>query len=141
MQNTKQGNKVEAFNHFQFRQFKLTAFSYALLIMYLYSHDTNWQLDFINEKNLITSHCEGNIDILHIGSTAIKGLYAKYYIDLLGVFKDLSVVSKGALNLVNIGSVAKGECGISGREYFSKAERKAHLHIFQTGDPNIARGL
>lgn len=109
--------------------------------MYLYPHNENWQLEFEHEKNSIISASEGKIEIYHIGSTAIKGLYAKDCIDLLGVVKNISDVSTVKQRLVNLGYSYRGENGIPGRQYFSKTQRKAHLHIFQYGDDNIEKHI
>jgi GrpB-like predicted nucleotidyltransferase (UPF0157 family) len=65
-------------------------------VMYLFPHNEKWKSEFENEKASITSIYEGEIEIFHIGSTAIKGLYAKDCIDLLGVVKDISGKSIGS---------------------------------------------
>ncbi|WNC68180.1 GrpB family protein [Thalassotalea nanhaiensis] len=109
--------------------------------MYLYPHNNQWKFEFEHEKDSIISNYEGKIDIFHIGSTAIKGLYAKDCIDLLGVVRDISEVSILKQNLIDLGYDYKGEYGISGREYFSKKQRKVHFHIFQSGDLNIEKHL
>jgi GrpB-like predicted nucleotidyltransferase (UPF0157 family) len=109
--------------------------------MYLFPHNEQWKTEFENEKNSIITSYEGDIEIFHIGSTAIKGLYAKDCIDLLGVVKDISEVSTLKQSIVNLGFVYRGENGITGREYFSKQNRKVHLHIFQTGDKNVVKHL
>jgi len=109
--------------------------------MYLYPYKAEWQSEFENEKELIVSNYEGNIDVFHIGSIAVKGLYAKDCIDLLGIVNDISDISDLTGNLIELGYIYKGEYDIHGREYFSKKQRKAHLHIFQSGDVNIEKHL
>ena len=109
------------------------------LIMYLFPHNDEWISEFEKEKNSIISAYEGEIEIFHIGSTAIKGLYAKDCIDLLGIVKNISEVSLLNQSIVNLGYVYKGEYGISGREYFSKKQRKTHLHIYQTDNANALK--
>lgn len=109
--------------------------------MYLYPHKDEWQAEFKIEKNALISDYQGDIDIHHIGSTAIAGLYAKDCIDLLGVVKDISQVSLYKDSIIKHGYTYKGEYGISGREYFSKQYRKFHLHIFQAGDFNVKKHL
>jgi len=110
-------------------------------IMYLYPHNDAWKSEFENEKDAIISAYTGDIDIFHIGSTAVTGLYAKDCIDLLGVVKDISTLSALKQNIIKLGYSHKGEYGIPGREYFSKKQRKVHLHIFQSGDVNIEKHL
>jgi GrpB-like predicted nucleotidyltransferase (UPF0157 family) len=109
--------------------------------MYLYPHNENWKFDFRNERDSVISAYADIIEIYHIGSTAVPGLYAKDCIDLLGVVKDISKVSGLKQGIVDLGYEYRGEYGIPGREYFSKSHRKAHLHIFQYGDASIEKHL
>ncbi|NMP30767.1 GrpB family protein [Thalassotalea sp. M1531] len=109
--------------------------------MYLFPHDNKWTAEFEKEKNSIISAYGAEIEIYHIGSTAIKGLYAKNCLDLLGVVEKISEVSTLKQSIINLGYDYKGEYGISGREYFSKKQRKVHLHIFQIGDANVQKHL
>lgn len=105
--------------------------------MYLHPHSDEWAGDYANEQASILAAYGRGIDLRHIGSTAIDRLYAKDCIDLLGVVDDLGAVQSKLTALAEIGYEHRGEYGIEGRAYFSKAQRKAHLHIFQSGDPNI----
>jgi len=109
--------------------------------MFIYPHNDEWEVDFHHEKTALISSYEGKIDIFHVGSTAISGLYAKDCIDMLGVVNDISALSTFKQSITKLGYVHKGEYGISGREYFSKRQRKVHLHIFQSGDIQIAKHL
>jgi GrpB-like predicted nucleotidyltransferase (UPF0157 family) len=109
--------------------------------MYLFPHNKKWKSEFKSVRDSIISTYEGDIEIFHIGSTAIAGLYAKDCIDLLGVVKDISKVSTFKQSIVDLGFVYRGQNGISGREYFSKKHRKVHLHIFQSGDVNVEKHL
>ena len=109
--------------------------------MYLYPPNDEWKSEFENEKSSLVSSYEGNIELHHIGSTAITGLYAKDCIDILGVVKDISEVSNFKQSIVKLGYTYKGEYGISGREYFAKKQRKVHLHIFQSDDNNVENHL
>jgi GrpB-like predicted nucleotidyltransferase (UPF0157 family) len=109
--------------------------------MYLFPHNEKWKSEFENVRDSIISAYEGDIEIYHIGSTAVSGLYAKDCIDLLGVVKDISKVLIFKQSIVNLGFVYRGQNGIIGREYFSKKHRKVHLHIFQSGDVNVDKHL
>jgi len=109
--------------------------------MYLFPHNDKWKSEFVNVRNSIISNYKGDIEIFHIGSTAIPGLYAKDCIDLLGVVKDISTVSTFKQSIVDLGFVYRGQNGIIGREYFSKTYRKVHFHIFQSGDVNVEKHL
>jgi GrpB-like predicted nucleotidyltransferase (UPF0157 family) len=109
--------------------------------MYLYPPNDKWQSEFTHEKDGIISGYGGIIEIFHIGSTAVNGLYAKDCIDLLGVVKDIAEVSTLKQSITDLGYVHKGEYGITGREYFSKKQRKVHFHIYQSGDVNVEKHL
>lgn len=109
--------------------------------MYLFPHNKHWQSEFELEKQAIVSSFATDIEIYHIGSTAVKDLYAKDCLDLLGVVKNIAEVNEFKQGIVNLGYAYKGEYGIAGRAYFSKKQRKVHLHIFQRGDQNIAKHL
>ncbi|MDN3652522.1 GrpB family protein [Thalassotalea ponticola] len=109
--------------------------------MYLYPYKAEWRSEFEKERSLILANYAGEIDIFHIGSTAIDGLYAKDCIDILGVVKDISLVPSLSRKFIDIGYVSKGAYGIKGREYFSKKVRKVHFHIFQSGDAAIEKHL
>ncbi|NMP16333.1 GrpB family protein [Thalassotalea sp. Y01] len=125
--------------------------------MYLFPHNSQWQEDFEREQRAILSAFCGAIDVFHIGSTAIEGLYAKDCIDVLGVVDDISAVAQSKQQLIDLGYVYKGEYGIVGRQYFSRPQaapqsrqqgkqqrnpqRKTHLHIYQAGDMQIDKHL
>lgn len=109
--------------------------------MYLYPHNENYAIEFEQEKQSIISAYPEEIDVFHIGSTSVKGLYAKNCIDLLGVVKDIAKVNSLKQSITGLGYVYKGENGIAGREYFSKNQRKVHLHIFQYDDANVEKHL
>lgn len=111
------------------------------LVMYLFPHNEKWKSEFENVRDSIISTYKGDIEVFHIGSTAIAGLYAKDCIDLLGVVKDISTVTTFKQSIVDLGFVYRGQNGIIGREYFSKKHRKVHLHIFQSDDVNVEKHL
>ena len=100
--------------------------------MYLFPHKPEWQLEFEQEKASLTASYRGEIKLFHIGSTAIKGLYAKDCIDILGVVEEIAEIGRFKQDLIKLGFDGRGEYGIPGRAYFSKTHRKVHLHIFQT---------
>lgn len=109
--------------------------------MYLYQHNSEWSEEYIKEEQAIISTYVGSIQICHIGSTAVEGLYAKDCIDILGVVDDLSQVKANVNGLKELGFEYKSSYGIEGREYFSKKVRKVHFHVFQGGHDNIKKHL
>ena len=106
-------------------------------------YDPDWPRLFVVEAETLRS-VMGNLvsEIHHVGSTSIPGAAAKPIIDMIPVVTDISLVDSLNDRMAAIGYVAKGEYGISGRRFFIKetnGERSHHLHIFQQGNPEIAR--
>lgn len=109
--------------------------------MYIYPFDANWTLEYEVEKKELTSCCGAPIDVVHIGSTAVEGLYAKNCIDILGVVNNIDDIECLKEHLISCGYLYRGEYGIIGRQYFVKEQPKVHLHIFQQGDENIRKHM
>lgn len=107
-------------------------------------YDKQWILLFAEEadelKNMLG---EQVVSVHHFGSTSVPGLEAKPIIDIMIVVKDISLVDEFNSEFQNFGYEGKGENGISGRRYFQKGgdNRTHHLHIYQTGSPEIERHL
>jgi len=85
------------------------------------------------------------VQIHHIGSTSIPGIYAKPVIDLLVEVDDINAVDAHNESLAAIGYEAMGEFGIPGRRYFRRDNaagfRTHNAHTFATASPEIARHL
>lgn len=86
------------------------------------------------------------LEIEHIGSTSIEGMFAKPQIDIMVTVKDLSLIKECYDSLTKAGFVPRGTeyVGI-GDEYVTEdapdGTRLASIHIFQAGHPEIARHL
>jgi GrpB-like predicted nucleotidyltransferase (UPF0157 family) len=76
--------------------------------------------------------------IHHFGSTSIPGLCAKPKIDILAVVRSFAAID--ASSLKKIGFENRGEVIPTGR-YFVKDSPRIHLHLFEEGNPLIARNL
>ncbi len=110
------------------------------------AYDGGWPAAFRREADRVLEvFGDGSVWIHHIGSTSVPGLCAKPVIDILVEVTDLGVVDRVSAELGSQGYVAKGEYGIPGRRYFSRAARgsrlKVHLHAFLRGSPEVARHL
>lgn len=85
------------------------------------------------------------VDIHHIGSTAIPGIFAKPVIDILLVASNLRFLDDCAPDMVRLGYEVMGEFGIPGRRYFRKDSpegvRTHQVHAFQVGSADIHRHL
>jgi GrpB-like predicted nucleotidyltransferase (UPF0157 family) len=110
------------------------------------SHDPRWRHDFEKEKSLITVALGQNlVEMYHIGSTSIPGIFAKPTIDILLEVNSFEYLETEPSPLARIGYEAMGEFGIPGRQYFRKTNaqgvRTHHVHAFESGHPGIARHL
>ncbi len=110
----------------------------------LVPYDENWVAQFNHEKLKVEKILAGNCRaIQHIGSTAIKNIYAKPVIDILVVVNDLTSVDGLNADFEALRYVCMGEYGIEGRRFYwkSKAERTHHIHLFEQGNSEIKRHL
>ena len=105
-------------------------------------HD-KWS-DIFKEEKIRLKNTLGNLEIYHIGSTAIPGLTAKPIIDILvGVYKehDLDALIP---KLESLDYQYKGEEGVKGRYFFVKGpenKRLFYLHAFPVDDVEYQRIL
>ena len=105
-----------------------------------------WSGAFKLESKSIAGALGNNVvEIHHIGSTAIPGIYAKPIIDLLVEVNDIAKVDAQNSAMQVIAYKAKGEYGIPERRYFRKSSqagiRTHHVHIFKVGSKQVARHL
>ncbi|CAM2066330.1 GrpB family protein [Sulfidibacter corallicola] len=110
------------------------------------AYDPDWPQMFRNESRQIAAVLGPDlIEIHHIGSTAITGIYAKPIIDMLGEARHLAAVDRHAAEMTDLGYEALGEFGIPGRRYFRKetpeGRRTHHLHVFSAGCDQVRRHL
>ena len=117
---------------------------HKLRVIEVVPHDSRWAGEYLKEaENIKQVFGEELVEIYHIGSTAIPGIYAKPIIDFLVGVKDIQRVDSFNPQMEALAYQAWGEYGIPGRRYFAKSpiQRTHQVHIFQTGDPQIARHL
>ncbi len=109
-------------------------------------HDPTWADAFHAEAALVSAALgDALVQLHHIGSTSIPGIHAKPVIDMLGEATNLALIDERSSALVELGYEGLGECGIPRRRYFRKdnaaGHRTHHLHIFASGDVELARHL
>ncbi len=107
-------------------------------------YNSQWVEEYQKEAKEISNIMPNEIfEIHHIGSTSIPNIYAKPVIDILISVKDIEGVDNYNIEMEKLGYMAKGELGILGRRFFLKGlyNRTHHVHIFQTGNPEIERHL
>jgi len=110
------------------------------------SYDPRWPELFERASaEVATALGENLVEIHHIGSTSIPGIYAKPIVDMLAVVKDLSEVDARSTEMRALGYEVMGEFGIEGRRYFrrndSSGERTEQVHTFAEGSPHVRRHL
>jgi len=105
-----------------------------------------WPSAFASEAARIREAL-GDLDheIHHIGSTSIKGVFAKPIIDMLLLVEDLHELDARSQRLERAGYEAKGEYGIPQRRYFRlhspQGARTHHLHSFIRASEGAVRHL
>jgi GrpB-like predicted nucleotidyltransferase (UPF0157 family) len=107
-------------------------------------YDESWAVLYQDEAEVVhTALGEVVLEIHHIGSTAIPGMWAKPVIDILVVVSDIGEVDGRNSHMKAAGYEAKGEFGIKNRRFFTKGgdKRSHHVHVFQKGSPEIGRHL
>jgi GrpB-like predicted nucleotidyltransferase (UPF0157 family) len=103
--------------------------------------DSTWGMAFTEESLRISALLSPEIvSIHHIGSTAIPGISAKPIIDILVEVTDIDRIDGYNEHMGSLGYIPRGEHGIQGRRFFIKPSedfRTHHVHIYQTGNPEI----
>lgn len=108
--------------------------------------DPAWPALFEDESRRLRAAL-GALDVRvhHIGSTAIRGIFAKPVIDMLLVVDDLERLDAQADSLRALGYEAMGEFGIPRRRYFRRDAlpglRTHQLHSFESGSVGARRHL
>lgn len=106
----------------------------------------SWPSHFLRESEQILQALGPHaIAVHHIGSTAIRAIFAKPVIDMLLITTDLQLLEQSSPAMVKLGYEIKGEFGIPGRRYFRKNSpaglRTHQLHAFEVGSPHVERHL
>ncbi len=101
--------------------------------IFVTEHNPQWAKQFREEAKLIKKVLSKNcVEVHHIGSTAVKGLYAKPIIDIMPVVKDLAASDALNAEFEKLGYECMGEHGIQGRRYYVKGGEvhTHHIHVF-----------
>ncbi len=106
-------------------------------------YNAEWKRRYQEETDRLSAALQSHIIAMHhIGSTAIPGILAKPIIDILVEVYQIEVIDTLTEQMEAHGYRAHGEHGIAGRRFFSRdtaAVRTHHIHVFQSGHPDIAR--
>lgn len=110
-------------------------------------HDARWAPCFVRESAILReAFADIGLGVDHIGSTSIPGIVAKPILDMLGSCPDVTVLDGLTERLKGLGYESKGEYGLPGRRYCVRYDASRtmdflHLHVFSSGDPELARHL
>lgn len=110
------------------------------------SHDPHWLDRFKQEADKIANALKKYLKAIHpIGSTAIPGMPAKPVIDILIELESLDDMQMVAKQLSSLGFEKISRQIIPHRSFFSyrdeQGERFINLHIYERGDPQVARHI
>jgi GrpB-like predicted nucleotidyltransferase (UPF0157 family) len=112
--------------------------------MIIVPYDKKWPKLYEDEKTLLTGIFGALIlDVQHIGSTSIEGMWAKPIIDIMIVVDNIEAVDEFSGKMEASGYSAKGENGIPGRRYFQKlnpdksGNHTHHVHIYQKWNRHV----
>ena len=106
--------------------------------------DPAWEEAFVCESARIRASLSGlDMWFEHIGSTAIRGIFAKPIIDMLLVVRDVQALDERTPAMTSLGYEAMGEFGIAGRRYFRRTTaagvRTHHVHAFGRDSADVRR--
>ena len=105
-------------------------------------YNNQWPQLFQTEANRLAAILGNEVVALHhVGSTAVPHLAAKPIIDILAEVKSIARIDAVNAVLRQAGYLPQGEFGVAGRRFFIKGDetnRSHHIHMFQTGHPDIA---
>jgi GrpB-like predicted nucleotidyltransferase (UPF0157 family) len=109
-------------------------------------HDPAWAQRAEMAARQIRDFVSADLQIHHIGSTAIPGIVAKPVLDLLVVAPSLAMLDSTRTSWEALGYAWQGEYGLAGRRYCTLAdqvtgERRIQVHSYAEGDPAIRRHL
>jgi GrpB-like predicted nucleotidyltransferase (UPF0157 family) len=85
-------------------------------------YNAHWKVEFEELKRGFLKTLDGlKLDIQHVGSTAIPGVFAKPILDIDIIIDNKMLLDKISARLEEIGYINKGEQGVSGRFAFRQS--------------------
>ena len=111
--------------------------------MIVVPYDSNWVNEFERiKKTLSVVFGDLALDIQHFGSTSIIGMNAKAIIDVMVIVQDITQVDGLNNRMRELGYVARGENGMTGRRYFQMfaldgVNHTQHIHCYEKENPHV----
>ena len=102
-----------------------------------------WKERFLKTKELLTPLFGDNlVEIAHIGSTSVEGMWAKPQVDILVVVKNLNAVQEVYNSLITAGCTVHGRGYVAADDEYisidnSYGERQVSIHTLGEGNPKI----
>jgi len=116
----------------------------SITVVEVLPYDPAWKDEYRREaERLLAVFGDDIVEIHHIGSTSIPGIYAKPVIDMLAGARDIAAIGRHDDAMARLGYEARGEFGLPGRRFFTKGipKRTHNLHIFVAGNEEFTRHL
>jgi len=105
-------------------------------------YDDRWPQYFLEIRDFLAGHIRSAyLSIEHVGSTSVKGLYAKPILDIDIIIQDGEETNKILDELSAIGYIHVGDLGIIGREAFRKTGETLNYfphNLYVIHESNIA---
>lgn len=81
------------------------------------------------------------IDVLHVGSTAVPGLWAKPIIDIIPIVKDIYAVDVRNEHMEAMGFEVRGEAGMLFRRFFQRRSPSVacNVHVYEPWNGEVKR--
>lgn len=126
------------------REFEKQNVGFGMRKVEVEPYDKLWVSKFEEESRILYEIFGAEmIELHHIGSTSVTGLYAKPIVDMMPVVSDIHRVNDYNKAMIAVGYEPKGENGIVGRRFFQRGgdHRTHHVHMYELGDSEIKRHL
>jgi GrpB-like predicted nucleotidyltransferase (UPF0157 family) len=102
-------------------------------------YDDEWPALFESIRGRIAPALEDlGALVEHVGSTAVPGLAAKPIVDIDVVVRDATDMNASSQRLEELGYVAQGDLGVSGREAFAPPSSGPYHHLYVVVEGNDA---
>jgi GrpB-like predicted nucleotidyltransferase (UPF0157 family) len=89
---------------------------------FLVPYDDNWKTEFEALRNVLLDRLiTYSIDIQHVGSTAVEGIYAKPILDIDIIIENKNLLDGISKKLTESGYINRGDQGIPGRYAFRQS--------------------
>lgn len=103
-------------------------------------YNPKWAIKYEKEKKIIANiFKEKALSIEHIGSTSVKGMWAKPQIDILVVVNSLNVVNNLVAQMKSKGYIYQSDFNKYNERYFTcdapTGERLVSVHVMQQDNP------